>query len=560
MPYLPVAFMLVSILLYSLFPLVGVFGTVEVSGFAFAGLGHVLSAAVSIAGAVYLSRGGECYNLHALVRDFRADRVALREAVLSGVVNYLSHAFLFVSFAYISKASATVVFEAWPVLAVFFLVAFARDFTGQGRKRRTEPIGARVYFLSLVAFLGLIVIMAGDLRTQDGATGWAELLQSRDAQIGVTLAVLSAVFMAWSVALGRNTRLFVEHRYGHCRGTAAELNRALIASAATKVFGALGFALTIPFVPGIVSGIAGMGAETWGWVIVNGVVIVTIGSLTYREALARTDRMEIAILWYTTPVFALMWLWLAGVEALTITVGVGALLIVSANALLHMRADTSPAFVGVFLSVGVTGVIVTMTSPMALEGFVGDASLLDLVALPVGFIGILAGFLLQRISALHAEARHSALRLIDHVAAQGRRVEVAGVLAMIEARQDLPEAVQVHARRLRLGRIPIIRPGELLVMWTLGTFAVVCITLFRAESVIGDALAVLTSASLVYIVLHLSFDARIRPEQVIDTMLRKEYDAALSRQNAAALVVIGVVSLAILVLSHLGHVAGAAGG
>ncbi|EWG98860.1 hypothetical protein [Halomonas sp. BC04] len=226
MSYLPVFFMLTSIFLYSLFPLVGVFGTVEVSGFAFAGLSHFLSAIVSVAGALWLSRQSDCYSLTSLVHDFSHDRIALRQAVTSGVVNYLSHAFLFVSFAFMSKASATVVFEAWPVLAVFFLVALARDFSGTTVKKRRDPIGARVYFLSLVAFLGLVVIMAGDLNAMSGTAGFTAVMYSRDVQVGLVLAILSAVFMAYSVALGRNTRVFVEHRYGNCEGKWAELNRA----------------------------------------------------------------------------------------------------------------------------------------------------------------------------------------------------------------------------------------------------------------------------------------------------------------------------------------------
>lgn len=553
MPYLPVLFMLVSIFLYSLFPLVGVFGTDEVSGFVFAGLSHFLSAIVSVAGAVWLSRNSDCYNLTLLVRDFWQDRIALRQAIASGAVNYLSHAFLFVSFTFMSKASATVVFEAWPVLAVFFLVALARNSPKTVEKKSREPIGARVYFLSLVAFLGLIVIMAGDLQTMNGAAGFFDIINSRDSKIGLFLAILSAVFMAYSVALGRNTRIFVEHKYGNCEGKGAELNRALIASAATKIFGALGFLLTIPFVPGMLPSMVAMGAESWGWVVLNGVIIVTIGSLTYREALARTNRVELAILWYTTPIFALMWLWLIGGESLTATVGIGALLIVSANALLHMRADTTPAFVGVFLSVGITGVIVIMTSPMSMQGFVNDVSLLDLVALPVGFIGIFGGFLLQRISQLHADARHSSLYLIDYLATNQPRIYVRDVLALIEHRPDMPVEVQNHIRQLRLAQFPVIRSGELLVMWTLGLFSVVCITLFRAESVIGDTLAVMTSASLVYIVLHLSFDAKVRLEQIIDTMLRKEYDTELQMQNTWSLVIIGAVSVAIIVISYVGH-------
>ena len=337
MPHLPLLFMLTSVFLYSLFPLVGMFGTHNLSGFAFAGLSHLLSALVSVAGAVWLSRHVDGYRLASLVHEFRKDRVALRQAIASGVVNYLSHAFLFVSFAYISKASATVLFEAWPVLAVFFLVALARNPPNTSEKNVREPIGARVYILSVVAFVGLLVIMSGDLQSMGGTEGFAEIINSSDVQIGLLLAVLSAVFMAYSVALGRNTRVFVEQRFGDCKGGLAELNRALVASAATKIFGALGFVLTIPFVPEILPSMTAMGVESWSLVILNGVVIVTIGSLTYREALARTDRVELAILWYTTPVFALLWLWLIGGESLTIEAWVGAFLIISANALLHLN-------------------------------------------------------------------------------------------------------------------------------------------------------------------------------------------------------------------------------
>lgn len=552
MPYLPVLFMLTSIFLYSLFPLVGMFGTSELSGFAFAGLSHFLSALVSVAGAVWLSRHLGGYSLNALVHEFRQDRVALRQAIASGAVNYLSHAFLFVSFAYMSKASATVLFEAWPVLAVFFLVALARNSqstTGNSK----APIGARVYVLSMVAFLGLLVIMSGDLQAMGGTAGFAEIIHSRDAQIGLVLAILSAVFMAYSVALGRNTRVFVEERLGHCKGGLAELNRALIASAATKVFGALGFVLTIPFVPGMVPSMAAMGAESWALVLFNGVVIVTIGSLTYREALARTNRAELAILWYTTPVFALFWLWLIGGESLTVAAGMGALLIVSANALLHLRAETAPALIGVFLGLCVTGVMVIMTSPLSLQGVVEGMSLFELVALPVGLLGILGVFLSRRIRQLHINARHSGRHLIDYLASHRPGVTAQEVLALVAHRPDLPDEVQHHARQLRVAQVPAIHSGVLLVMWALALLSVLCVTLFRAETLMGDALAVIVTASLIYLVLHLSFGARVRSEQMVETLLRKEYTTERKRHNPWPLVVVGVVGVAILAMSYVAH-------
>lgn len=339
-PGLPIVFMLISIILYSLFPLVGVFGTIGVPAFAFAGLSHLLSAIISIAGALWLSRQLSGYDLTTLMNDFRHDTIALRQAILSGVINYLSHACLFASFAYISKASATMMFEAWPVLAVIFLVTLSRD--NKANPSPKTALNLRFYGLSLMAFIGVILMMFDDLRhlSEDGMlTGF---MNAREIHIGLILALLSALFMAYSVALGRNTRVFVEQQYGQHAGKRHELNRALIASSATKIFGSLGFALTLPFMPSLLPAISTMDIQSWGWVIFNGVVIVTLGSLAYREALARTQKVEVAILWYTTPIFALGWLWLANVEHFTPTMLVGAAIIIVANVLLQFKVSATP--------------------------------------------------------------------------------------------------------------------------------------------------------------------------------------------------------------------------
>lgn len=552
----PVFFMLVSVMLYSMFPLVGVYGTVAVSGFVFAGVAHILSAAVSFGGAASIAAPDSDYRISRVALLFWQDKTALRHAVIAGVINYLSHAFLFVAFAFNSKLVATMIYEFWPVLSLFCLVFLSRKFETDGVRKDPEKLGGRVYFLSLVAFLGLLVIMfAGGLPDVQGST--IQFFGSI-VWVGIILAAFSTVFMALSVVYSRNTRLFVEQHYKDCTTIKKQVHRALLASAATKIFGVLTFFVTLPFVPDGFLSLLRADLETWGWMFVNGVLIVTLGSLAYREALARTARVEITILWYTTPVFALLWFWLAGIESISPVILLGAVLIVSANALLNMKADTSPAFVGMFLSVSLTGLVVTLTEPMMLDGMTQGASLLDLVALPVGLIGILGGFLLQRISQQQAIAQYDCLHLIDHVAAQKQERSAAVVLELINSPANQPEELQKPIRRLRLTQSSVIRPGELLVMWVLGVFSILCITLFRTDSIIGTSLAVLTNASISYIVLHLSFDSRVKPEQVIATLANEKYGQDLHRQNIMSLVVIMLVCVSILFLDlpglqHLGQ-------
>lgn len=545
-----IAFMLIAVLLYSLFPLVGVFGTVNVSGFVFAGVGHCLSAVVSIAGTMWLTRRGNRYSLISLMKSLLGDRRVLIHAVQSGVINYLSHACLFASFVYISKASASIVYEVWPIIALFTL---AVTHPHQSKTTRWVTLDRRIWFLSFAAFVGLVIIVIDASQLKFDWTDPFGFIPSRDGKIGLTLAALSAIFMAYSVALGRNIRLYVEERYGDCEATLDQLNRALLASAATKIFGMVGFVLTIPFLPSAVQEITNLGVETIGWAVLNGVVIVTLGSLSYREALARSDQVELTIMWYLTPVIALLWLGSAGVETLTITVGVGAILIVSANALLQMRSDTTPAFIGVFLSVAIAGAVVTLSDPFTSVVLLEQFSLIDLVALPVGFIGILGGFLLQRLSDLQSQSHLNAMALVDYAQCKNPNVDAEAVCDMIKHRASLPDHLQHHARELMVAQAPVIRAGELLVMWTLSAFCIVMIVLFRVDNIVGDILAITVVPSLTYILLHLTFDARTDLKSVVMKVLCGADHLANVRQSVWSLVIIGVVGVALVALNLIKH-------
>ncbi|OUD09628.1 hypothetical protein BVC71_07255 [Marivivens niveibacter] len=546
-----IAFMLIAVLLYSLFPLVGVFGTVKVSGFVFAGMGHCLSAAVSIGGTVWLTRRRKGYNLKSLSKSLLGDRRVLFQAVQSGVINYLSHACLFASFVYISKATASIVYEIWPIIALFFLAVTHPQWS---KGTRWAALDRRIWFLSFAAFVGLVIIVIDASQLKVDPMDPFRFILSREGKIGLTLAALSAIFMAYSVALGRNIRLYVEEQYGGCEATVDQINRALLASAATKVFGAVGFVLTIPFLPNAVHELANLEAETLGWAVLNGVVIVTLGSLSYREALARSAQVELTIMWYLTPVIALLWLWLAGVETLTITVGVGATLIVSANALLQMRSDTTPAFIGVFLSVAITGALVTLSDPFTTVVLFEDFNLIDLVALPVGFIGILGGFLLQRLSDLQSQSHLNAMALVDYAQRKDPNVDVDTVCDMIKGRASLPEELQHHARELMVAEAPVIRAGELLVMWSLSAFCILMIVLFRADNIVGDTLAITVVPSLTYILLHLTFDARTDLRSVVMKVLCGADHLANVRQSVWSLVIIGVVGMTLVALNLLKHI------
>jgi drug/metabolite transporter (DMT)-like permease len=213
---------------------------------------------------------------------------------------------------------------------MLFLVLFSRDFSNNNTTIK-KRIHYKTYILSAIAFIGFFIITFNDFQEMRSITLSSDLLK------GISLALASAFLMAYSVSLGRNTRLFIEEKYGASTTKISDINRAFIASAATKCFGMIGFLLTLPFLPSSSSTMLTMGTEAWFWVFFNGIVVVTLGSLTYREALARTNRPEIAIFWYLTPIFALIWLWAFNIESLSYSLLFGALLIISSNILLYIK-------------------------------------------------------------------------------------------------------------------------------------------------------------------------------------------------------------------------------
>jgi pilus assembly protein TadC len=79
----PLVFILISVFLYSLFPLIGVFGTMHVSGFVFSGLSHTLSALLSIFVSLWLSLKVCKIDVKNLFHEFIQDKVALRQAAIS---------------------------------------------------------------------------------------------------------------------------------------------------------------------------------------------------------------------------------------------------------------------------------------------------------------------------------------------------------------------------------------------------------------------------------------------------------------------------------------------
>lgn len=483
-----------SILAYSWFPLVGALGIRSLSPILFIGFSHVVSF-FTFAALVLWRKGGQC-NLMRACQALSRNRSLRFNIVLDAVLNLSSHFLLFYSFLFISRANATVVFETWPFFGMIGTSLLLRH--------HFDKLSQRSLWLGMVAMLGLaLVVWAG--QTIDEVPG----LASHPLK-GALAAVGSAVAMAASVSLHVKARLII--------GDIPEMkDAALITNVLAKGISSIFFAmLLIAFQPW--DNIESAESVVWIFVLLNGALIISIGSATYSEALARSSRSELILLWYLTPLIAVFWLWLFGLDQVTEMLVLGGLFIISANLLLHVQADDGPAYVAVFLVLCVTGTALHLTPAVPISPYFPSANLVELISLPLGIFGILTGFVLSRQFSRRQEIEAALLEVVpsllpnetEQLEATLRERRQADIDTRFQplyrnvVARDKPTGANLLALRVKLSRT--VSHGELIVLWALSLMASFSVVLFRAPSLGGDIVALLTVPAVIYLVVHVSFN------------------------------------------------------
>lgn len=278
-------------------------------------------------------------------------RAELPTIIFSGAVNAVSHALLFQSFLYINKAAATIIYEVWPILVVLMI---QRLVVGVYQQPRLGD-----YLLGVMAFAGLAIVtvsqpeMVGALQAGSGAPG-ADMF-SADLTLGFACALASAVCMALSSALDVkiNRRFALAMPFTISPIFAQALIKVPSTLAALLLFAVLAQA------SGEQSGdlaarVAALDAEAWRLVIIAGVGIIALGAVSYHWANAATASPMINVLWYLTPVLSLIWFAQLGLAEITPAIAVGAILIISANLLLSVRAENSAAYAATIVALALS--------------------------------------------------------------------------------------------------------------------------------------------------------------------------------------------------------------
>lgn len=275
----------------------------------------------------------------------------IRRPFLWYTVSKLDYAFFALAVGQMNATAATILYELWPIALVVILAKYMTS----PNESASRTIDGRAKALMFAAFAGVAVVVFSQ-----NAEGWDGLL-SFGLLLGVLFGVISAVLAAISPAAGLQLGDLAQYRYGTFR--AAEEIKAGSRPALAAIpnqddrserqqvwFMSLGLAiaslLALPLnllLAGayeiITEGERSSGVQWMLPTALLGMVCLGIGALALCHANLSSHDLGVNAMFFATPVLAVVWLVLAGVELRNpILLTVGALVVFGANALIG--ADT----------------------------------------------------------------------------------------------------------------------------------------------------------------------------------------------------------------------------
>jgi hypothetical protein len=247
----------------------------------------------------------------------------------------------------------------------------------------------------------------------------------------------------------------------------------------------------------------------------TGFFVIAFGAVAYHIGNILAESPSVNVLWYLTPVLALLWLDAAGVATITPGVAIGAILIISANLLLTTRADPQTAYAGTL-----GGICLSAFFCAYVRG-TNDDHYYDMIVAATGVFAILAAFMLQRVSEkarrvsntaveLLESVRRSAAfsddekltiskRILDFVELRSRRVRNTIAIPVSFVHRTADPDVDLLSRKLVVARAHVVSFGEMVVLVMLAGLSLVIAHLSRPYSFTGDLVPVVLTGVLAFL-------------------------------------------------------------
>lgn len=486
-------YMMFSVLCWSLFPLLSAWGVNQLGVFDYIFWTYVVGLIASWG----LMRVTPGYSAVKNLSVRKLPRGVLFEIFVGCLTVLLSFACLLKSFAYMSKAGATVIFEIWPVIAMYITPLLIR--------RGYSKISRRDIGFSLLAFIGVAFLMYPEVQKS------GNIFICEGSLCYVVLPLIGGMLMAIaSVVKSR-----VSHTLENKKFPIASLLRVQVFFSAGVTLLAIPFMLFFPqdvhsvYTPQAIAG-----------VVFIGLFIHTLGNISYTLAVLGSKKSNIVVLWYLMPIFSVIWLWLAGESKITSFIVLGSIYIITSNLIMTVKADRSTAYSAALVMMLLGGTYVFFTDGLSMtQNYISN--FYDAISVPIVFYTILVAFMMDRLIRSDRQEEAAAIKVINYIddmadKLKGRSPDyIAHVVAMVSTNDAA--AVNLHYRAVRnagekamaginndldelaVSKVRQTSFAEVFILTLVGLLIIATAMVFRPTDIVGDSFAVVLSLTIVFI-------------------------------------------------------------
>lgn len=347
--------MLLSVFLFSIYPLLASMGLVASDPIMFVLLAHFFCAVFSFASGGFLIKRRH-KGKHTLASAFRLDSKKLWIYVIAtGTAAACAHASLMYALLKTSQVGATIIYETWPLMAVWLtplLVAKAWD-----KIKRLD------YLFGFMAVIGMGFVVSAESRETIMNLDFSFMTHIEpDRLLGYGLAFIGSIGIALSTVLRGGVSQHLKDKFDGDVVLSAFMGSGFTRLASLPAFALMYFILHEPGSRTIIPADVALACFT-------GIMVYTMGSVFYIYSFLNTQNPNIHILYYLAPVMAIAWLHMFGFSSINDFAIIGALFVVSANLLVTIKAEHSNAYTASILSLLLGGTYCYFTTGGGLDDF-----------------------------------------------------------------------------------------------------------------------------------------------------------------------------------------------
>lgn len=312
--------MAIAALIWSLYPLAAVQGMDTMSGLSLVVVSTFFAA---IGSAILLVFYFPSKNkLKALIDHQKSlSRSSYLHIFASAAAHVLCHGLFFTALSLSHKGGASLIYESWPIIA---LIA-----TPLMIKKDWQAVGLHEFITALIAMVGVIIIVLSNDKIE------LPFGSSKDLNARVNYSVLLGYILAfvggYACAMNIIYKAIVAQEY---RPIASKMGVTLISEFYSRVVGLLLVVILYPFLSEYID----LSQISWGAAAFIGLVVMVLGGAIYTYSILNARSPTIHVMYYMVPVFAVLFLWMAGETTITTGLFIGGAIIISCNIYLYFAA------------------------------------------------------------------------------------------------------------------------------------------------------------------------------------------------------------------------------